>query len=261
MKVTILGSGTSMGVPTLTCKCPVCRSTDARDKRLRSGVWIQANGHSILIDVSIDFRQQALAHDIADVDAVLITHTHSDHVAGIDDLRIYNMVHKKRIRVYARPSNAEELRRRFDYCFNPVQRGGGVPEIDLHPIDAPFQVCGLRVTPIAVKHGILDIYGYRIGRFALVTDASYLSDESIERLRGVEVLVLNALRREPHPTHFGLGQALETARRIAPRQTFFVHMSHKLGHAETNATLPPDAQLAYDGLSFEVPNSTESRTC
>jgi len=252
MKITILGSGTSMGVPTLTCQCPVCLSTDPRDKRLRSGLWIEVNGKSLLVDVSIDFRQQALTRRIHDVDAVLITHCHSDHVAGIDDLRIYNMVHRKRIPFYAQPADIEEIRRRFHYCFNPVQIGGGVPGIDLNAVTGPFDLFGLRVTPIPIKHGILDIYGYRIGPFAVVTDASHVPPDSMEMLRGLDVLILNALKREPHSTHFSLGQALEVAQQLRPRQTWFVHMCHALGHAATNASLPPEAQLAYDGQVIEI---------
>lgn len=252
MKITILGSGTSMGVPTLTCDCDVCLSEDPHDKRLRSGVWIQAHGKSILIDVSIDFRQQALANRINDVDAVLITHTHSDHVLGIDDLRIYNMRYKKRIDFYGSSEHLDEIRRRFDYSFNPTQLGGGVPQIDLSPVDAPFDLLGLRVVPIPAKHGDLDVFGYRIGAFGYVTDASYVSDESVDLLRGVDTLIINALKRTSHSTHFSLPEALEISQRVGARQTWFVHMCHDLGHAETNAGLPDDAQLAYDGLSFEA---------
>ena len=252
MKITILGSGTSMGVPTVACECPVCLSEDPHDKRLRAGIWIQVNGKSILVDASVDFRQQALTHHINDVDAVLITHTHSDHVAGIDDLRIYNMIHHKKIEIYGRHEDLDEIRHRFHYCFNPVQIGGGITQMDLKPVEDVFEVCGLRATPIPVKHGILDIYGYRIGRFAVVTDASHISDQSIEMLQGVDVLLINALRPEPHETHFSLGQALEASRKIRARQTYFTHMCHRLGHRQTNSRLPPEAQLAYDGLSFEI---------
>ena len=252
MRVTILGSGTSMGVPTLTCKCPVCLSTDPRDQRLRSGLWIQANGQSLLIDVSIDFRQQALANDIQDVDAVLLTHTHSDHISGLDDLRVYNLFHKKKIRMYAQPTDLDDLRRRFDYCFNPIRIGGGVPDLELHPIHGPFQTCGLAIVPVPIKHGVLDILGYRIGQLGVLTDASYISEASLQLLAGVDVLIINALRPKPHATHFSLAQALAVSQRIGPRQTYFVHMSHHLGHGQTNRELPPGAELAYDGLTFEV---------
>ena len=241
-----------MGVPTLTCKCPVCLSEDPRDKRLRSGLWLQANGHSLLIDVSIDFRQQALTNDIQDVDAVLLTHTHSDHISGLDDLRVYNLLHKKKIPMFAQPDDIENLRRRFDYCFNPIQIGGGVPDLELHPVRGPFQTCGLSVVPVPIKHGILDILAYRIGPLAVVTDASHVSEASFQLLAGAEVLIINALRQKPHATHFSLSEALAVSRRIGPRQTYFVHMSHHLGHAQTNRELPPGAELAYDGLTFEV---------
>lgn len=252
MKVTILGSGTSEGVPTITCHCPVCLSDDPRDKRQRTGLWIQANGKSILVDASIDFRQQALTHHINDVDAVLITHAHSDHVAGIDDLRIFSKIYHKKIDFYGRKEHLDEICHRFHYCFNPVQIGGGVTKLEMNPVTGPFEVCGLKVTPIPVKHGVLDIYGYRIGQFAIVTDASFLSEESFAMLQGLDVLLLNALRPQPHSTHFSLSQALEASRKIGARQTYFIHICHLLGHSSTNASLPPEAQLAYDGLFIEI---------
>lgn len=251
-KVTILGSGTSMGVPTLTCRCPVCLSPNPKDKRLRAGAWIQVRGRSVLIDCSIDFRQQALANGIEDVDDVLITHAHADHISGIDDLRIYNQVHRKAIDFYGAAHVLDEVARRFHYCFNPTQVGGGVPQIRLRPVEAPFALHGLEVTPVPVKHGVLDIYGYRIGGLGYVTDGSHLPPESEALLEGVDTLVINALKREPHSTHFSLYQALEVVERLQPRRAWFVHMCHFLGHDETNEELPPHVQLAYDGLTFDI---------
>ncbi len=252
LKVTFLGTGTSMGIPVITCDCAVCRSRDPRDRRLRSGLWLQYQGHSVLLDASVDFREQALRHAIHDVDAVLLTHTHSDHVGGLDELRIYTMRGRKAIPIFGSALELEEIHRRFAYCFHPVQIGGGVPNFELRAVDGVFDLFGQAVTPLPVKHGILDILGYRIGPLAVITDASEIPPETMARLEGVEVLILNALRPEPHATHFSLGQALDVFHQTTARQAWFVHMCHHLGHAETNADLPETAQLAYDGQVIEI---------
>lgn len=185
-------------------------------------------------------------------DAVFYTHTHSDHVNGLDDVRSFNWLQGGPVRLYSREDILKDIATRFDHCFHPPQLGAGVPQITLHPVYGPFEWRGLSITPIPVKHGILDILGWRFDNFAYITDASEIPDSSFDLLEGVEVLILNALRHEPHPTHMSLGEALAASKRIGPRQTYFTHICHDLDHAETNASLPPEAQLAYDGLVFEI---------
>jgi len=252
MKVTILGSGTSCGVPMIGCKCEVCTSTNPRNKRLRSSALIQTDSATFLIDCGPDFRQQALTHNITHIDAIFLTHSHSDHVAGIDDLRIFNFLQGAPMKIFASPDVLKDIKKRYDYTFNPPQIGGGVPELELHPVTAPFDFMGTHVTPLPIMHGKIPILGYRFDNFTYITDASYITEKTIEKIQNTQVLVLNALRREPHETHFSLGEALEVARRIAPRQTYFTHISHRLEHEATNHSLPPNAQLAYDGLIIKV---------
>lgn len=252
MRVVVLGSGTSAGVPTLGCRCAVCRSTNPRNKRMRSCAYIEYRGSRFLIDCGTDFRTQALANGVEDVDFVLITHTHADHIGGLDDLRAFNMVHKHAIDLYATKASLEEIRRRFAYCFQPPPPGGGIPEFLLHEIDGEFEVRGIRVRPVPVFHGQLPIVGFRFERFAWLTDVSQIPEPSFELLEGVDVLVTSALRHRPHPTHMSLSEAIEVARRVGARETYFIHMCHDLEHEATNATLPENIQLAYDGLSFEV---------
>jgi phosphoribosyl 1,2-cyclic phosphate phosphodiesterase len=252
MRVTVLGSGTSAGVPTLGCRCDVCRSTNPRNKRTRSCAYIEYCGSRFLIDCGTDFRTQALANGVEDVDFVLITHTHADHIGGLDDLRAFNMVHHHAIDLYATAASIEEIRRRFAYCFLPPPPGGGIPEFNVHEITGDFEVRGIKVRPVPVFHGRMPIIGFRFDRFAWLTDVSSIPEESFDILKGVKVLVTSALRHRPHPTHMTLEQALEVARRVGAEQTWFIHMCHDLEHEATNATLPPHIQLAYDGLTFEV---------
>jgi phosphoribosyl 1,2-cyclic phosphate phosphodiesterase len=252
MRVIVLGSGTSAGVPTLGCRCAVCRSTNPRNKRMRSCAYIEHKGSRFLIDCGTDFRTQALANGVEDVDFVLITHTHADHVGGLDDLRAFNMVHHHAIDLYATPESLAEIRRRFAYCFAPPPPGGGIPEFNVHEINGKFEVRGIEIQPVPVFHGRMPIIGYRIGNFAWLTDVSAIPEPSFELLKGVKVLVTSALRHRPHPTHMSLSEALEVARRVAAEKTYFIHMCHDLEHEETNAQLPPNIQLAYDGLQIEL---------
>lgn len=258
MRITFLGTGTSVGVPMIGCDCATCNDPRPENKRLRTSVYIEHPGGAFLIDCSTDFRQQALTHRMPHIDALLITHDHADHINGIDDLRGYNHMQKGPIDIYAAASVLETLTHRYAYCFNPTQIGGGVPQLNLRQISGgePFELNGLTITPVPAKHGILDILGYRLGpRFAYMTDCSEVPGSSVELLQGVEVLVVNALRHTPHPTHFTLDQALEFSRRIAPKQTWFTHMTCHLEHFATNAALPPETQLLHDGQVIELPDA------
>jgi len=254
MRVVVLGSGTSAGVPTLGCVCAVCTSTDPRNKRLRASVVIREKGQTLLIDCGTDFRTQAIAQQVHDVHAVLLTHTHADHVNGLDDLRSYNMVHKHPIPIYGSAAALADIRTRFAYCFVPPPPGGGIPDLHLHEVRErqPMSVCGLDVLPLKVMHGQMPILGFRIGNFAYLTDVSEVPTETYSALEGVHVLITSALRQRPHPTHMSLDEALVVARRVGARQTYFTHMCHDLDHGETNAQLPPGVELAYDGLVFEA---------
>jgi phosphoribosyl 1,2-cyclic phosphate phosphodiesterase len=255
LRVRVLGSGTSMGVPVVGCHCPVCTSSDPHNKRLRSSVMVEAGGRFVLIDCSIDFRQQMLSWPTPRIDAILLTHTHSDHVAGLDDLRSYNYLQRGAIPLYSTPFFLDDLRRRFAYCFNPMQEGGGVPKLDLRPIEpgVAFETAGLSVLPIGIMHGLLPILGFRLGRFAYLTDCSAIPEGSEPLLQGLEVLIVSALRKRPHSTHFNLEQALETSRRLGVRRAFFTHMADEMDHETTNRELPDWAKLLYDGQLIEVP--------
>ncbi len=256
LRVTLLGTGTSTGVPVIGCTCRVCRSSDPRDKRTRCACYIEANGLGILIDTGPDFRQQALREGIRRLDAVLYTHHHFDHVAGIDDLRPFFFENKRPIPCYAPPNTARVLYQMYAYIFADGTYPG-VPRLNLHAVEGPFEVTSrygdsgrVRVEPIEVLHGELPMYGYRIGCFAYLTDASRIPETSYERLRDLDVLVLDALRERPHPTHLSIDEAIQAARRIGARQTYFIHMTHEVLHAEVEARLPEGINLAYDGLQF-----------
>ncbi|MFI3324050.1 MAG: MBL fold metallo-hydrolase [Rikenellaceae bacterium] len=258
MKLTILGSGTSQGVPTIGCRCKVCRSTDPRDNRLRSSAMIEGDGFRFIIDAGPDFRQQMLRAGVRRVDAVLLTHEHKDHVGGIDDLRALNFVdyptiHK--INIYATAHTLETVRKDYDYAF-AVNKYRGVPELELVAFDPmrSFEVCGVEVVPITGAHSTrFTTTGYRIGNVAYLTDFSEISPEEEAKLDGVELLVVNALRYAEHPSHFNVAQALELIARVRPLRAYLTHMSHDIGlYAETNALLPNGVELAYDGLEIEI---------
>ncbi len=253
MNITFLGTGTSTGVPQIGCECPVCRSTDMRDKRLRCSGLIEVNGQRILIDCGPDFREQMIRlNDFRAIDAVLITHEHYDHVGGLDDLRPFCVFGD--MTVYAEHYTAERLRQRIPYCF-AEQLYPGVPRIELKELAVlqPFTVGSVEIMPIRVFHAKMPILGYRIGKMAWITDMLELPDVSLEQLKDLDVLVLNALRREPHISHQTLEQALSTAKRVGARQTYLIHMSHQMGlHSEVSKILPDTISLAYDGLSISL---------
>jgi phosphoribosyl 1,2-cyclic phosphate phosphodiesterase len=252
MRVTILGSGTSTGVPVVTCECEVCRSPDPRDRRLRPSILMEWDGTKVLVDTSTDLRQQALRHHIARIDAVLYTHHHADHVLGLDELRLYNWRQGGPVPVYGSRATLDALTRTFWYVFDAATPGGSRPAVDPRVVDGPFELHGARVVPIPVLHGRMRILGYRVGEFAYLTDVSAIPSPSYELLAGLEVLVLSALRPRPHPTHLSLEQALEEAARVRAVRTFLTHLGHEMPHGGISATLPEGVELAYDGMTVEV---------
>lgn len=254
MRVIILGSGTSAGVPTLGCECDVCNSPDPRNKRTRASIYLEQGNTRILVDCGPDFRGQAMARGIRDVDHVLLTHTHSDHVNGLDDLRSFNMIHGHPITVYGTEPSLNDIRTRFAYCFQPPPPGGGIPQLNLETFTpgTPFRIDDLEILPLQVMHGRLPIVGFRIGRFAYFTDVSHMPPETFAALDGVEFLITSALRHRPHSTHMSLSQAIEVVNTVRPKQAWFTHMCHDLEHHATNAELPEGIGLLYDGLAFEV---------
>lgn len=249
--VEVLGSGTSKGVPEPACLCDACRSEAPEDKRLRSSVLVKTHGMTLLIDASPDFRCQAIRSGVLDIDATLLTHQHYDHVGGLDDLRAYGL--DKDITVYSLPSVASDLRKRLDYCFRS-QPYPGVPNIALHEIgETPFYFQGLKIIPIHVMHAKLPILGYRIGNFAYITDAKTVEESEIEKIKGIKLLIVNALRRTPHFSHFDLDEALAFIDKVKPEQAYLTHISHEMGrHSEVDKSLPPNVHLAYDGLKLLV---------
>ncbi len=249
MRVVFLGTGTSQGVPVIGCSCKVCSSPDFRDERLRSSVLVQTDKVHFVIDTGPDFRQQMLRAGVKRLDAVVYTHAHKDHIAGMDDIRAFNFLQRKAMDMYATPEVQDALRREFHYVFTDFKYPG-VPEITLHPLEnLPFYLNGETILPIEVMHYKLPVLGFRIRDFVYITDANQISEAEIAKIKGCDTLVLNALRREPHISHFTLEEAKVMARRIGARQTYFTHISHQLGtHAEVNLELPQGMALAYDGL-------------
>ncbi|MCQ2195109.1 MAG: MBL fold metallo-hydrolase [Paludibacteraceae bacterium] len=246
MKVTFLGTGTSSGVPFIGCSCKVCKSTDPRDHRLRCSSLLEVDGVKILIDCGPDFRQQALANGLTHIDALLLTHEHIDHMMGIDDLRPFGNVD-----VYVSELTAKALRRVYSYCFNNDYPG--IPSLSLHEIDdRPFSVKGVEIVPVRALHYCLPVFGYRIGNFGYLTDLKSIADEELEKLMGLDVFVVDALRPKKHLSHPSIEEALAIVEKIKPKKTYFVHMSHDFGlHAEQENQLPAGVHVAYDGLSIE----------
>jgi phosphoribosyl 1,2-cyclic phosphate phosphodiesterase len=250
--LTVLGSGTSMGVPTIGCDCAVCRSSDPRDKRLRPSVLIEYGGMSVLIDTTPDFRTQAIRENLQSLDAVLYTHSHADHILGIDDLRPLSYRHKPgRLPLYAHPDVASFIRNTFKYIFDSDYKFGGLPQVELKPIEGPLDLFGARFEPVMVIHGDAEIYGYRFGSAAYLTDHSEVPEKSFKQLQNLDILFLDALRHKPHPTHSTVENSLRIVEQLKPKRAFFTHICHDLGHEETNATLPTNVRLAYDGMKLE----------
>jgi phosphoribosyl 1,2-cyclic phosphate phosphodiesterase len=255
-QMVLLGTGTSVGVPMIGCGCTVCLSENPRNKRTRCSAILGLPGGNLLIDTSPDVREQLLRERIGIVHAVLYTHEHADHVFGLDDLRLMQFYLGGRVPLYCEPAVEDRIRKSFDYAFesNTHAHAGAVPQLAFHRIGLePFEILGARVVPIRMKHGKrFDVLGFRFGNIAYCTDVNAMPPDSMEKLRGLEVLILDALRPRGHATHFSLEQAVEVARELAPRQTYFTHMSHELEHEATNAALPPGMALAYDGQRIQL---------
>lgn len=253
MKITFLGTGTSQGVPVIGCDCRVCRSLDHRDKRFRSSVHIATEGKSFVIDCGPDFRQQMLANDIQNLDAVIFTHEHKDHTAGLDDVRAYNFKQKKDMPIYAHARVLKQLKQEFAYAFSEV-RYPGVPRFKLFEIDlSPFEVEGVTFIPIQVFHYQLPVFGFRVGDFCYITDANQIPEAEKEKIAGSKVMVLNALQKEEHVSHFNLEEALQVIEELKPEKAFLTHISHKMGrHSEVENLLPQNVSIAYDGLTVTL---------
>ncbi len=252
MKITFLGTGTSQGVPVIACDCKVCTSSDTRDKRLRSSVLIEVDELVLVIDSGPDFRQQMLRAKVKTLDGILFSHEHKDHVAGTDDVRAFNWINKRAVEVYAEKRVLEALQIEFAYAFteNPYP---GVPKINLNAIDlTPFKIGRVEVIPIRGMHLHLPVLGYRINDFTYLTDFNYISDQELKKIKGSKIVVVNAVRKEPHISHYSLGEAVKLIQKVKPEMGFITHISHQLGlYAEENPLLPKNIQLAYDGLELD----------
>jgi phosphoribosyl 1,2-cyclic phosphate phosphodiesterase len=254
LSVSFLGTGTSTGVPVVGCSCRVCTSTNPKNKRLRQSVKCEANGKHFLIDTTPDLRLQLLRDPIPRLDFVLLTHSHADHLMGLDDIRPFNFRQRESIAAYTNAQTAKAVRRAFSYIWDASsQIGGGKPQLELVEVDDTFSRDGIEITPIPVEHGDWTILGFRIGKFAYITDTNGIPPASMELLRGVEILALDGLRIAPrHPTHWVISQAVEAAEKIGARETWLIHLTHEVDHEEVEATLPRGVGLAYDGLGLEV---------
>ncbi len=255
VRFTFLGTGTSTGIPMLCCDCPVCTSSDARDRRLRSSLLVRTEQATVVIDCGPDFRQQMLRHDVRFLDAVVFTHEHKDHTAGLDDIRPYNFVHQYRMPLYMTARVLGELKNQYSYIFSDGAYPG-TPQVEPRIIapGRPFVLGGVEWLPVEAIHYKLPVLGFRIGAFAYLTDVKTIADDQLALLEGVEVLVLSALRKQPHVAHLTLDEAVALVARIGPRQAFLTHISHLLGrHADVEAELPAHIRLAYDGLQIEMP--------
>jgi len=252
VKITFLGTGTSQGVPVIACECNVCQSSDQHDKRLRTSLILEAEGTTLLFDAGPDFRQQMLKERVMKIDSILLTHEHKDHIGGLDDVRAFNYKSQDAIDIYAEERVQKAIKKEYSYVFSEYQYPG-IPKMRLNQLtDNSFTVKGIKIEPIRVYHYRLPVYGFRVGNFAYITDANYIPETSKEKLFGVKYLVINALRKEKHISHFSLREAIDFIREISPKKAFITHISHQMGfYTEVSKELPANIFLAYDGLVFE----------
>jgi phosphoribosyl 1,2-cyclic phosphate phosphodiesterase len=256
-RITFLGTGTSNGIPVIGCPCDVCHSSDPRDQRGRTSAVVYTNGKTFLIDAATELRIQALREGLDHVDSILFTHAHADHTGGFDDLRRFNEMQQRHLPVYTGAETAAMLQERFAYAFTDAfPFYGGKPDLILNVVDGPFTADGVDITPIPVWHGSMPVLGYRFGDLAYVTDAKRIPDESMALLQGVDVLVLNALRDRPHPTHLSLQEAVEVVGQIRPRAAYLIHLSHEISHVTASALVPDGVEIAWDGLTVETHATT-----
>ena len=251
MKLTFLGTGTSTGVPTVACPCRVCKSPDPKDQRTRPSILLEYNHRVVVVDTTPDFRQQALREQMHRLDAVLFTHDHADHVMGLDDVRVFYFRQQVPIPIHSDRRTMESIQRIFKYIFDQSYPYGGLAKLEPRIIDGPFDLWGETVVPLQVLHGDLPVLGFRFGKGAYVTDFSKIPDGTMPLLEDLDVLVLDALRHKPHPTHSNLEQSMALVKELKPKRAFFTHIAHELAHEETNAMLPPHVRLAHDGLALE----------
>ena len=253
LRITVLGSGTSMGVPTVGCHCEVCSSNDPRDNRLRPSILVSYGGRNVLVDTTPDFRTQALRAKINRLDAVLFTHEHADHIMGLDDVRPFNFRQKSSIPIFGSKDTLSAIRRSFQYIFDDRNAQSSIPKLDVHTLDGTsFDLFGLEIVPLRLWHGRGEVFGYRFGAAAYLTDHSEIPKEALDQLRGLDVLFLDALRHKPHPTHSTVERSMAISEGLNPRRTYFTHICHELPHARTESALPPHIRLAYDGLEITV---------
>ncbi|MGM0380652.1 MAG: MBL fold metallo-hydrolase [bacterium] len=253
MEIIFLGTGTSMGVPVIGCECEVCRSNNPKNKRTRSSVFIRKNGLKFVIDTTQEFRLQLVREDIQELDFILYTHDHADHILGIDDLRPLSKKNSKTLPCYGSAETLEEIKKRFPYLFSEKNKDSWKPRLDLRPVEKKFTETGLKITPLPVEHGNDRVYGYRIGDFAYVSDLSELPDSTAQQMQDLEILVLGGLRFKPHYKHFHVDKAVETAQNLGAKQTYLTHLTHAIEHEQVDKELPDNINLAYDGLKLEIP--------
>jgi phosphoribosyl 1,2-cyclic phosphate phosphodiesterase len=251
MKITILGSGTSTGVPMVGCRCPVCSSNDPRDKRTRASIIVETADRYILVDTSTDLRKQAIRENIPHIDAVLFTHSHADHIHGIDDLRGFHFIHRRVIPCYGNKETIGAISRKFDYIFTGLKEAGYAPLMEAHVANGPFPLFGCRIVPVTLAHGLMTATGYRFNDAAYLTDCSGIPEESISRLTGLDILIIDALRYSPHSNHFNIEGALQVVERLKPRRAIFTHLTHEIPYND-GSKLPDGVEFAYDGMVLET---------
>lgn len=254
LKFTLLGTGTSSGVPTISCKCDTCTSTDPKDKRLRCSLLIESETTNVVIDTSSDFRQQMLKHNVDKLDAVVFTHHHYDHISGFDDIRAFNFISKKIIPIYINSKTLSVMKKMFAYAFGEAEQiGGGIPTFDIIEIDRKsFKIGDIKFEIIPMMHGKLEVLGFRIGDFAYCTDTNFIPDSSLELLKDLDILILDCLRYHKHPTHFTVDESIELAQKIGAKKTYFTHIAHNIKHSDLEPKLPKNIHLGFDGLEIKL---------